>query len=267
MIYIITTHYKTDVWFKPQKEHLEKYTVGDYMVLCGCYKVDIPDDEKYARLNISHMPDIHFTQVNLLADANLLPKLEDDDIFIFLDCDCFPCDFAWDKKIKTYLEDHDVVSVYRDEERGIDNHYDDIPHLCFFATRKKTWIENNLKWALDGFENPQVGMKRRLNKANLKIKKLKRTNVFNAHRVCFGIYDDLLYHHCCAIRGFDGEVWEGADFFLRGGRNGLFYAPGNEATREGDLAKVNAGIWNLIWEGIKNDETNTFVRRYFMGKS
>ena len=284
MIHIITTHYKTDIWMNLQRGYLEKYTSEPYNVWCGLYQTETPSDWEVPQhgaclqrlscagisnwwfFDINHIEDSHFHQVNYLV-ANPIPNIGDDDIFLFLDCDAFPCVEGWDIKVKKYLQDHDVVAVYRKEDLGLNSDYDDIPHLCFFATTRKTWIENKLLWSLDfapadlskpeRYENPQVGMKR-IEEASLKVKKLHRTNLFDAHRVCFGIYDDLVYHHSCAIRGFHGHVWEGADCYIRK-NNGLEFTMGS------DMAKVNAEIWRSIWNAIKEDESYTFVRRYFMG--
>lgn len=268
MIHIITTHYRTNIWMNLQRGYLAKYTSEPYTVWCGLYKTEIPSDflypqfpcpgiENWEFFAIDDLKDSHFEQVNLLAE-NLIPNIGDDDIILFLDCDAFPCVEGWDIKVKKYLQDHDVVGVYRKEDVGINADYDNIPHLCFFATTKKTWVESRLLWALDNYQNPQVGMKKKIEAASLKVKKLHRTNLFDAHRVCFGIYGDLIYHHSCAVRGFDNKVWEGADFWLRE-KNGLEFTEGS------DMAKVNAEIWRSIWNAIKEDESYTFVRRYFMG--
>ena len=285
MIYIITTHYKTQKWFHLQKRYIEKYTTGPYRILCGAYNVHLPKGCKNYNIgDISDSPDSHYIQVNFLADQVLLPQIEDDDIFLFLDCDAFPCHEGWDLEIKKYLESHDIVAVYRKEDVGMDEDYENIPHLCFFATTKKTWIENKLQWSLgfkekefdiDGkkhkryipkFENPQVGMKERIENASLNVKELNRTNAFNAHRVCFGVYGDLIYHHCCAIRGFENKVWEGADFYVRK-NNGLpFNEEQSYEAQYPAIFRVNAEIWNSIWKAINEDTDCTFVRQYFMGK-
>ena len=177
---------KTQKWFHLQKRYIEKYTTGPYRILCGAYNVHLPKGCKNYNIgDISDSPDSHYIQVNFLADQVLLPQIEDDDIFLFLDCDAFPCHEGWDLEIKKYLESHDIVAVYRKEDVGMDEDYENIPHLCFFATTKKTWIENKLQWSLgfkekefdiDGkkhkryipkFENPQVGMKERIENEEL----------------------------------------------------------------------------------------------------
>jgi|LULM01.1.fsa_nt_gb hypothetical protein len=269
MINIIITQYKSDKWFSIQKEYIEKYTSGDYRILCGNYEIDMAcDDHRYSFHNISSMVDSHYTQVNLLAYEVLLPKLSDEDIFIFMDCDTLPCEYGWDLKIKEYLnpnenKQNDIVAVVMRENKQPSEMYDNLPHLCFFATTKKVWLDNSLHWHLAGSENPQVGMKNLIAEKNLTLKELNRTNVFNAHNVLFGVYDNLIYHHCCAIRGFwpeelaggRGEATEGSDYNLR------------KCPFTSDLNKVNVDIWHSVFDAIDNDKERTFVRRYFMGEN
>ena len=262
MIHIVTTHYKNDVWFDIQKEYLEKYTSEDYKVVCGNYCMHIScDSPRYIFYDISALEDSHYVQANCLANRALLPTLSDDDIFIFMDCDTLPCEYGWDLKVKEHLsEKNDIVAIVMRENKVSSTEYANLPHLSFFATTKKVWVENNLCWYLDGSENPQVGMKNLISKKGLKLKELNRTNVFNAHNVMFGVYDNLIYHHSCALRAFpsrtypDGSASEASDFNLRKCR----FSP--------DIEKLNVDIWHSVFNAIKKDKSRDFIRRYFMGE-
>ena len=260
-IYIITSGFKNNIWLQIQSKYLEKYTASfdDIEVFCGYYKCEQVELPHYTNVDINHMPNAHYTQVNNLAN-DVMKDANDDDIILFIDCDTLICQHDWDKKVREYLQDHDIVCVCMKENYvGSDPLYMDLPHLCFFATTKKTWVENGLLWDLNGSQNPQAGMKKRIEKAGLSRKDLLRTNKFNVGKVAYGVYDNLLYHQTCAIRGFDKQVYEYPDIYLRNPTS---------IYKDADVAEFDANIWSLTFEAIKKDALEgscNFVRRYFMG--
>ena len=269
MINIITTIFGRDDWLEIQAQHLQKYTKEPYTVHCfldGNLNKSAEDiDNLYNHYPCYQfyrvMGGEHYTQVNECVRV-ISPQLTNEDIILFLDCDAFPCDKNWQKTVRENLSTHDITAVVMRENYHMDDSYNDIPHLCFFATTKQIWEENSLEWGLERkYQNPQRGMLDRINAANLTIKEFNRTNEFDAHRVCFGIYGDIVYHHACGIRGFEGSVTEGADIWLRKRKHGIDFPA------DGDMARVNAEIWTSVWKAIKEDKTYTFVRRYFMGKN
>tara|TARA_R100000152_G_scaffold20736_1_gene15694 strand:- start:11957 stop:12787 length:831 start_codon:yes stop_codon:yes gene_type:complete len=276
-MHIITNIFGRDDWLEVQAQHLQKYTdARAYTVHCFLDKNLNKSDEDISNLD-KYYPNYrfyraidgeHYDQVNKAVET-ISSQLTDDDIIVFLDCDAFPCDKNWQNAVKENLATHDITAVVMRENYHHSHDYHEIPHLCFFATTKKTWQLNNLAWTIHShphlshhpYQNPQRGMLDRINAANLTLKELNRTNEFDAHRVCFGIYGDIVYHHACGIRGFEGSVTEGADIWLRKKKYGL------EFTADSDMARVNAEIWLSIWRAIKEDKSYTFVRRYFMGRN
>ena len=270
MFHIITTFFGRDDWFTIQANHLKKYSSEPYT----CYAAL---DERLKSLNVireqypNHIfgrvaEGEHWEQVNAMTNSVVLEMMDDDDILVFLDCDAFPCDKEWQKTVRENLSTHDITAVVMRENYHMEDRYMDVPHLCFFATTKKTWQENNLQWNIvspitgESYHNPQMGMRDAIRAAGLTVKELNRTNEFNAHRVCFGVYGDIVYHHACGVRGFEGKVDEGADVYIRKRKYGLKYE-GNS-----DMARVNFDIWMSVWWAIQSDPTCSFVRRYFMGR-
>tara|TARA_R110000824_G_scaffold249305_1_gene438289 strand:+ start:4252 stop:5040 length:789 start_codon:yes stop_codon:yes gene_type:complete len=257
-----------DDWLKIQSRHLQKYSEEPYTV--HCFLDDnldkSPEDIEYLDKRYPFykfyraIRGEHYDQVNE-AVREISPQVRNEDIIVFLDCDAFPCDKIWQKTVRENLSTHDITAVVMRENYHFSDDYNEIPHLCFFATTKQIWEENSLKWGLEGkYQNPQRGMLDKINNANLTLKEINRTNEFDAHRVCFGIYGDIVYHHACGIRGFKGSVFEGVDVHLRNRKYGLAF------TQDSDMARLNSEIWTAVWKAIKEDKTYTFIRRYFMGR-
>lgn len=269
MINIITQIFKIPDWLNIQYLHLNKYTASPYMIYMGYTDfIPQPPADQYKLINLnSVLPNVHYIHANYMCNEVVLPSIQNDDVVVFLDIDAFPCD-DWDSKVMAYLQKHDIVAMYRYEDLGYCQEPQHYPcsHLAFFATTKQVWKKHNLRWHIDGgLQNPQFGMEDIIKSNNIKVKKLERTNIFNAHKIMFGVYDDIIYHHCCGVRGITkNNAYEGGDAkyrdkILRGNLNNL-------EQKLQDIIEVNTKIFHIIFEAIKKDQQCNFIKRYFLGK-
>lgn len=272
MIYILTLHFKNRNWYNIQKRYLEKYTrPDDYKVIMGLFQMDVPDDcpKNFQPVNLNHVRDNHKDHMSFLCEI-AKQQMKDDDILIFMDGDAFPiCD--WVGKLKGYLSENEVVSIFRQEDLGM---YDDpnhwpAPHLSFTASTKKTWVENDFQWDLGKYQCPGYTILDKIEAKSIKLKKLLRSNKYNAHNVMFGVYDDMIYHNgngSTASAGIDSThrsrtCYEGSDLtYRRSLHNGEF------ETSCPDIMKINHGIFAVVFNEIKNDMQCKIISRYFVGK-
>ena len=269
MLHIVTQTFKTEDWISLQQRYLEKYTKEEFTVWLGYTerpKTPLPDN--YKLVDLSHTKDSHFLQANYTVNDVVLPQLEDDDVFIFLDIDAFPCDYGWEAKVLGHLKEHEVAAMFRYEDLGYyqeQKHYP-CPHLAFFATTKKVWIEKKLNWELrPGYQNPQFGMQDCLVENSVKVKQMIRTNKFNVHNIMFGVYDDIIYHQCCAVRGLMTQnPYEGFDLLGRSDIIGPH--PWEVEEQIADVIALNGEIWTSVYNSIVKDKECNFVKRFFLGK-
>jgi hypothetical protein len=314
MIHIITHHFATTAWLEIQKRHILKHTNPEqtpYKLYLAKYNLEIPDDFELPDnwelidLDILYPKDgknEHYLQMEWLYQNCIKDKAQDNDIIIFLDSDAFPCDERWLESISIGLLGHEyknispeykvpsdyepacAVVIHFTENRGIaqPDHYYPYPDLCFFATTKKVWEDNNLEWYIDysnpEHQNPGFGMKDKIMEANLgNVAAITRTNKFNAHNVMFGVYGGILYHQHCGSRAIIGRPMEtaGADidksrhcytgFDLHGRRHiGNWFIQDFQEECE-DIVETNTEIFDIIYNRLHNDYDCTFIRRYFLG--
>lgn len=271
MIHVLTLHYGTTAWVDIQRRHIEKFTErDDYAVWFAKYKAKIdqsilPKDWSIIDLDSSYVgKNEHYLQMNWIYQ-HVKNNINDDDIVVFMDSDAFPCSREWAPYLNTVLEKEDsVVVLHMYENRGTQHPdaYHPYPDLCFFACKKKTIEKYKLEWQLNGKPNPGFHMKDLIIKNNLLVYELKRSNIFDAHKVMFGVYGEIIYHQAAGSRaGINNgaSVYTGSDLFYRR----------KISTSLKDLEhllKVNGKIYDLIYNEIKNDVNCSFVRRYFMGE-
>jgi hypothetical protein len=299
VIHILTLHFATNAWLEIQKRHILKYTnKEDYKLWLGKYNLELPEefefpanwelidlDKDYPEENINE----HYLQMEWMYGNYIKNEMTDDDIVVFIDSDAFPCEPRWIFALKEAIEgdssEHraDVVCLYQMENRGMaqPDEYYPYPDLCFFATTKKAWVENNLEWGLfsPDHQNPGFGMHDRIAAAELRVGALTRTNRFNAHRVMFGVYGDMIYHQACGSRAIIGrpmatgqaaannrrQCYTGVDLFGRSLIGNWFEEEFEEECA--DIINTNTEIFDIIYNKIQKDQNCTFIRRYFMGKS
>ena len=309
--HIITHHFSTIAWLEIQKRYILKYTdfnLTPYKLYLAKYNMDIPDnfdlpdnwevvdlDEIYP----SNGGNEHYLQMQWIYENCVRDKAKDDELIIFLDSDAFPCEHEWIKNIIVGLsgknnefntpvpdqyEPVDAAVIHFTENRGIAeiDRYHPYPDLCFFATMKKTWEDNNLKWTIDKnnphHQNPGFAMKDQIAEAKLRVGAIERTNKFNAHNVMFGVYGDFLYHQHCGSRAIIGRpldtdeskaensrhCFTGLDLLGRMEIGNWFFDSFQEECK--DIVEVNTQIFDVIYSKLHNDQDCSFVRRYFLGR-
>ena len=283
MIYLMTTSFKQSVWIDTQMRHLQKYSKEeDYKVILGTYKwepniiLNLP--KNYTRINMDNLPNEHYLQMMYLYDGVVRGMAQDDDIIAFIDGDAFPICADWTEKLTKYLDEYDGACIYRYEDMGYQDvlsHWP-VPHLSFSAFKKKIKDKYDLRWELSG-DNFGHTLVNKIRDNKLKIKELKRTNVYNAHNVMFGIYDDMIYHNGSGTRGVLGrpvqayhgapvnlsrQAYEGSDLTHR-----MSLWQGREWEEAcADVIQLNVGIFDVVTKAIKDDKECRITSRYFLGK-
>jgi hypothetical protein len=263
--------------------YLQKYTKPeDYTVVLGTYmwdeniKREFPSN--YKIINMNNVPNEHYLQMMYLYDKVTKDIAQPNDIVAFLDGDAFPICAGWVDKLKKYMSEYNMACIYRYEDRG----YQDVdgywpaPHLSFSAFNKRIKDIYDLRWELTGdhFAHTIVD---KIRNNGLKVKELKRTNVYNAHNVMFGVYDDMIYHNGSGTRGLLGrpiaayhgaplnltrQAYEGSDLTHR-----MRLWQGREWEEACvDIIKINVGIFDVITNAIKEDKDCNIISRYFLGK-
>ena len=224
MIHILTLHYVTPAWLEIQKRHILKYTnTEDYKVWLGKYKLDIPDDFEIPSnwemidLDKVYPPELgneHVFQMEWMYDECVKDKMDSQDIIVFMDNDAFPCDPAWIDILQESLvvENRQGICVIDRGNRGIaqPDEYWPLPDLCFFGTTKSARSEYDLKFGIfhPTHQNPGMGMLDRMKVAHQNGARwgiLERTNIFNSHKVMFGVYGGMIYHQGAGTRGIVGR--------------------------------------------------------------
>ena len=221
MIHIATVHHKNPFWVGIQRDYLDSYIKEEYKLYAYLdFKPQV--DDKYIEKNfpgidksVSSKFDVVFSgdtkgsggafqhsQRLKTLYTNILQSAKDEDIIVFLDSDAFPLSEDIEKFIKEKLEKYSLVAVQRLENTG-DRH----PHPMFCVSTIKTWkklhrLSGGNVWSLGpsgggggGIMEIGGGLLQTLNKNKIKWYKMKRSNVTNYHKVFFGVYENLIYHH------------------------------------------------------------------------
>lgn len=296
MVNILTFHFGTTAWLEIQKRHILKFTEGkEYKLWLGKYKTELPEDfdlpENWEIIDLDEIyPEEngvdHYQQIEWMFHNCVKDNMEDEDVIVIIDSDAFPCDSQW-WKITEMLQKGDssgaqVIHTSHAENLGIAQppEYNVYPDLCFFATTKGAWINNNLEWGFFNprHQNPGFGMKDRIAAAGLRTGTLERTNKFNSHRVMFGVYANCIYHQHCGSRAIIGRPQDsGAGGFVNEKRMCYTAADlrqrmdiGNWFQQEfeiecEDIIGVNTQIFDIIYNRLQEDKECKFVRRFFMG--
>jgi hypothetical protein len=297
MIHIVTLHFGTQAWFDIQKRYITKYTTGDYKVWIGTYRneipedFDLPDNWQHMDLDKDYPSDginEHYAQTEFMYSNYLRDEMKDDDVLIFIDSDAFPVTDKWTQKIQNLFESGsedgpcDVLGIAQPENKGIaaTDDYDPYPDLCFFATTKKVWEDNNLEWGLflPKHQNPGFGMLDRIKAADLALMYIQRTNSFEANSVMFGVYGDMIYHQHCGSRAIIGrplatnkakamnkrQCYTGRDLSYRLSLGNFFEVEFEDVCP--DIIETNTAIFDIIYERLVKDADANFVPRYFLGR-
>ena len=213
MIHILTCHVYEDSWIDLQVDHFKKHTNLDYKIysVYDCVSKEEFDNHKhkwnYAEQLVEgeislETPDPlnHPFKLHHLVDVMAQQADLENDWLVFIDGDAWPVSDNWAEYAIEKASKHKVCSIKRLENDG-----ECRPTPIFFMCRPKFWIENNLTWYPEGTfyigdggrKVKDVGCKcmHQLNDLNVEWYPLLRSNKKNYHKLWFGIYDDIIYHH------------------------------------------------------------------------
>jgi hypothetical protein len=213
MIHILTSHVFDDTWIDLQIDHIKKHTKEPFKIysIYDCVSVEEFDKHKhkwdYAEQltknelslemqdPLGHPYKLHYLVDVMAKDADL-----ENDWLVFLDGDAWPISDDWISHLTSKAKDHVVCSLKRLENDG-----ECRPGSPFLICQPKFWIENKLTWYPEGCyyidtngrKVKDVGCKlmHQLQDLNVDWYPLLRSNKKNFHRLWFGIYDNIIYHH------------------------------------------------------------------------
>lgn len=234
MIHIITSHHRTGEFIIPQVHFIKRSIKQEYKIWAFYDPLDVSELDKFkphfyflenppplkdihkyfkypksnkTQPNIPGSLEAHYLKLNFLTDKVLNDSnTKDTDILLYLDGDSFPI-APLDNFIETKLKRYELCGVQR-----LENGFDIQPHGCFTLTTVKLFKrfdkyiwDNGYAWSnlhTDSFRTDVGGeLLRKLIEHRIDWYPLHRTNTVNIHPVCFGIYDDLIYHHGAGFRG------------------------------------------------------------------
>jgi hypothetical protein len=198
VIYIATAHHLSSKWIRPQTDYLRRHLSEPYRVFASCEGIDQEWFEYFDEVvpSIGH----HEGKLNLLAaeiDAIAAP----DDLMMFLDGDAFPIADPM-PLVRDKLEDHALVANRMSAAAAP-------PHPSFCVIPVHRWRELHGDWSkghawigVGGDVVTDVGgnLGRSLERHGLRWHPLNRSNTVDLHRVWFGVFDSLVYHHGAAFR-------------------------------------------------------------------
>jgi hypothetical protein len=202
MIHIATVHWKDSRWIDAQLNFVRRHIPESYRVYA--WLNDVPGDHKGRFYYSTTEPVVgHATKLNILADIIYFDSDRDRDLLVFLDGDAFPIGDAIGFA-RQRLERQPLVAVQRRE-----NNRDIQPHPCFCVTTVGFWKNIGGDWKaghtwLDCQQNlvTDVGgnLLGILERHGLSWCPMLRSNRTNLHPVCFGVYEDVVYHHGAGFR-------------------------------------------------------------------
>ncbi|RLA49707.1 MAG: hypothetical protein DRR42_15140 [Gammaproteobacteria bacterium] len=203
MIHVLTIHWHSDAWIDIQLKYLNKFIEEPFRVYA--FLNNVPNTEshrnKFYYTSIENIKS-HPIKLNLLADIASFAAEDGRDYLLFLDGDAFPISSITKFKNKTFC-DHKLAAIQRTENNG-----DIQPHPCFCMTTVDFWNQIKGDWKAGevvwkdtfGKEVGDVGGQMLKILENENWYKLNRSNHHDLHTLLFGIYDELIYHHCAAFR-------------------------------------------------------------------
>jgi hypothetical protein len=202
MIHIATVHWQDDKWIDIQLDHFQKYITEDYRIYAFLNVPNVKDDNRFYYISKENIRQ-HDIKLNILADIIRFSSSNHEDLIFFIDGDAFPINDIV-KFVRSKIEKHKLIAIQRLENNG-----DLQPHPSFCATTIKFWSEINGDWHKgDGWKNYQgreikdVGgaLLRILNESKVNWYKMHRSRSLNENPVCYGIYEDVIYHHGSGFR-------------------------------------------------------------------
>jgi len=200
VIFIITTHYKTDKWINIQLKYIDNHLHEPYKIYACLNDVSNTFFKQFYYAEDIKGP--HAYKLNFLAEK-AVSQAEDDDILIFIDGDAFPINNII-PYIREKIKRHKFVAIKRYENYG-----DIQPHPSFCATTIGFWKNNKCNWDSDFYWKDLAGAKvtdvggnllKILDDKKVNWAAMLRRNKNNLHPLWFGIYDNMIYHHGAGFR-------------------------------------------------------------------
>ena len=263
MIHFATVHYLSPMWIDIQLREIARHTSEEYRVWACLNGIDPSYGSRF-----HYSADLeggHGEKLNALAET-ITGQAQPDDLIAFIDGDAFPID-GWVGPVRELLASAPLVAVRRDENLG-----DIQPHPCFAVTTVGFWNEIGGDWAWGGAKwINAIGIERqdaggrvlaRLEELDLPWHPLLRSNKKDLHRILFGVYGDIVYHHGAGFRGGSSII----DRLEAGVIRRTTPTPGIRGfiakRRLKRRLKNNREMSDFVFEHIRDDED--FVKRYFL---
>jgi len=144
----------------------------------------------------------HAHKLNLLAER-IAGEADPADLIVFIDGDAFPV-APLVEPVERMLAERPLAAV-----RRVENFGDPQPHPCFCVTtvgfwqdiggdwdEGPQWQNSNGTWQTDVGARLMVALRER----DIEWAELLRSNRHDVHPMLFGVYGDLVYHHCAGFR-------------------------------------------------------------------
>jgi len=197
MIHIFTIH-PEDHWVDIQLKQFEKYIKEPYKVYTRLGQNNDQHAKKFAVcLDGKDHQCKSFGKVVDKVRSSIKPE----DIVIRMDSDAFPISDDFITVISEKLKDKSMVAM---EEPEHELNLKIMPHPAFMAFSGGTFIGEGLDKYLSvmsiQYSNWWGKVMNWVNTKNRTYYPLQRTNKVNLHRLYYGIYEDIVYHHWAGSR-------------------------------------------------------------------
>lgn len=208
MLYVVTVHWKSDRWIAIQKEYLQT-NIDVPFKMVGFLDDEIAtsfdaDFDKVFRIDVK----AHAKKLDIGAEY-VCSVAQPRDQIMFIDGDAFPINNI--APLLEKLSQVELVAVQRAENNG-----DLQPHPSFCLTTVGFWTKHHPTWEQgfmwrdsNGKLVTDVGgeLLKLLDEKKINWYKMNRSNKMNMAPLCFGIYDNIIYHHGLGFRkGHGGRV-------------------------------------------------------------
>lgn len=194
MIHIATVHYETDKWVDLQLRYIKLNIKQEYRIYAFLSGAAIKHRNKFY-FSCCEPIKPHATKLNILADIICLTAAPND-VIMFIDGDAFPI-APLDDFINSSLEEFPLTAIQR-----IENLNSQQPHPSFCITKANFWRKINGDWNKDFKNNVDVGgiLYNKLKENNIYWGKIHRSNSLGTHKLFYGVYGNIIYHHVAGFR-------------------------------------------------------------------
>ena len=261
MFHVMTVHFQSEAWIESQVRYIRRFLPEDTKIWASLN--GIISNKHWRRFDYAaEVPGTHAEKLNHLARL-VLKEAAPTDHLLFIDGDALPIAAV----TPDILGGHRLAAVQRFENLG-----DLQPHPCFCVTTAELWKEIDGDWRQGhqwvnslGYKITDVGgnLLKQLEDRNIAWTPLLRSNVHDYHRLFYGIYGNVVYHHGAGFRSRGSRL----DWELRPARipasvpilHQFDYSRAVRASRKvrpgGTVSDSNdAVVSRRLFERIENDE-------------